>query len=59
MIGSLIAAACCLLLIFLFQHGLPAWATERHFGWDRYHERQHACAIRPQKQLACAKCAPI
>jgi hypothetical protein len=57
-IGSLTVAGFCLLLMFLLRQ-LPTEATQRQFGWDRYHDRQNACAMRRQKQRACANYADL
>jgi hypothetical protein len=53
-IGSLTVAGFCLLLMFLFQNGLPAWATERQFSWDRYHEDHDVCAGQDRIGSRCA-----
>jgi hypothetical protein len=55
-IGGLLAVAgFCLLLIFLLSHVFPVPAAERPFDWDRYHERQDACAEKDRIAAACAK----
>jgi hypothetical protein len=56
-IGSMIAAGFCLLLVVLFQHGLPARATRAVFWRGRDHDRQNAYTMRRQKQLVYANYA--